>query len=278
MSTLIESREKNEEYHQRPELSSTQMAMFIDDPVAFHFIHQVGTWPKPEPTEAMKFGTSVHEMIELGGPDKMPIVVIPREVLNKDGHRRGKAWTNFKEDNPDALFFKEGERIPWFEIWNNLNANENCKRWIECERKEEEFYWQDKVSGLHCRAKLDVVSDLPIVDWKTSRHVDPRGFQAACYQMHYPERLCFYRRGFEAKYGTRPPAVAVAIENKGSYRVQPFEISEQWLEQADETLSRVLDSIAALDIESELNKPIIEVSAPKWAKFDSEYILGESSE
>ena len=95
LSTELETaREANQDYHSRPELSSTQVAKFMDDPIAFYEIHITGERSE-SPTDAMKFGTSVHEMIELGGPDKMPIVVIPREVLNKDGHKRGKAWTQW---------------------------------------------------------------------------------------------------------------------------------------------------------------------------------------
>ena len=128
---------------------------------------------------------------------------------------------------------------------------------------------------LQCRAKLDVVDANAIVDWKTTRSVDPRGFQSACHTMHYAERLSFYRRGYEQKYGERPPCVAVAIENSGSYRVQPYEISESWLSKADNNLSRVLDQIANFDVEAERNQPIIELSEPKYARFDDEFQLDQ---
>ena len=274
MSTELEAaRVANLAYHDRPELSSTQVAKFMDDPIAFYEIHVTGERSE-SPTDAMKFGTSVHEMIELGGPDKMPIAVIPREVLNKDGHKRGKAWTQWKAEQPDdALLYKEGEDIPWNKIWSNLVANDKCVPWLVADRKEEEFYWQDSASGLQCRAKLDVIDVSAIVDWKTTCSVDPRGFQSACHSMHYAERLSFYRRGYEQKYGERPPCVAVAIENSGSYRVQPYEISESWLSKADDNLSRVLDQIANFDIQSERNQPIIELSEPKYARFDDEFQL-----
>ena len=274
MRTLSEAKKSNDEYHARDELSSTQVATFLDDPIAFHELFIAKTRKREAPTDAMKFGTSVHEMIELGGPDKMPIVVIPHEVLNKDGHKRGKAWTQWKAEQPDdALLYKEGEAIPWYKIWSNLVANEKCIKWLVADRKEEELFWQDSASGLHCRAKLDVIDVSAIIDWKTTRSVDPRGFQSACHSMHYAERLSFYRRGYEQKYGQRPPCVAVAIENSGSYRVQPYEISESWLSKADENLSRVLDQIANFDIQSERNRPIIELSEPKYARFDDEFQL-----
>jgi len=190
LSTELEAaRAANLTYHDRTELSSTQVAKFMDDPIAFYEMHVTGERKREAPTEAMKFGTSVHEMIELGGPDKMPIAVIPREVLNKDGHKRGKAWTQWKAEQPDdALLYKEGEAIPWTKIWVSLLANEECVPWLASDRKEEEFYWQDSASGLQCRAKLDVVDASKIVDWKTTRSVDPRGFQSACHSMHYAER------------------------------------------------------------------------------------------
>ena len=274
MSVALQTaREANQGYHDRPELSSTQVAKFMDDPIAFYEMHVTGERNREAPTDAMKFGTSVHEMIELGGPDKMPIVVIPREVLNKDGHKRGKAWTQWKAEQPDdALMFREGEVIPWNKIWANLLANDVCNGCIGSERKEEEFYWQDVASGLHCRAKLDVVKLSVIVDWKTCRSVDKRAFQSACHSLHYAERLSFYRRGYEEIYGERPACVAVAIENNGSYRVQPYRISESWLAKADDNLSRVLDRIANFDFEAERNKPITELDEPGYARFDEQEV------
>lgn len=275
MISLQQSRAANELYQSRQELSSSQIGNFIDDPVTWYHVHSKGDWPKPEPTDAMKFGTAIHEMLELGGPEAFSIVEIPDHVLSSQGHKRGKAWTNFKESFPEDTFFhRAGEIVPLLEIWANVQANEMCCRFLDSEKKEVELFWKDEASGISSRAKIDVLVDTPcpiIVDWKTSRDISPRGFQSACHSLHYAERMAFYRRGVRDQLGLDPAVVAVAIENKGSFRVQPFQLSNDWIDAADERLTGILDRIANFEIDAELDREIIEIDAPRYAKFDSEY-------
>jgi len=68
------------DYHSRPELSSSQLAQFLSNPILFHHVHTLEDWPKDEPTAAMQFGTLVHTMIELGGPDRLDIVRRPAGI------------------------------------------------------------------------------------------------------------------------------------------------------------------------------------------------------
>jgi len=251
-STLLKNRLANEAYHRRPELSSSQISMFIDDRVAWYYTHKVKQWPKPKTIKAMEFGTQVHEMLEAGGPDKSLFVEVPREVLNKDGHKKGKAWLQFKDAHPGAFFFNPGERCPILEIWENVNQNKIGVHLVEQERKEREVFWTDPATGIECKAKIDVDSDAPyrcIADWKTTRSIHPRAFQSDCHRMHYPERLALYRRGMQSETGEILPVLAFAIENTGSYRVQP----------------------SAFDIEAEMDKPCVTIDAPRWSSFDSEY-------
>ena len=223
----------------------------------------------------MAFGTQVHEMLEAGGPDKSLFVEIPTEVLNDDGHKKGKAWTEFAKAHPGAFFFKKGERCSMVEIWENVNKNKIGKHLVEQERKEVELYWTDEATGIECRAKLDVDSDAPyqcIADWKTTRSIEKRSFKSDCCRMNYAERLAFYRRGMAAKTGLWLPVIAFAIESEGSHRVQPFQFSEDWLVAADERLSEVLEEMAAFDIEKEMNKEKVVLEIPYWLQTEQELV------
>ena len=264
-------------YHDRPELSSSQIAAFMQDPVFWWKVHREASLPKPVANDSMQFGTDVHSMIEDGGPDLSKFVAIPHHVLNKDGHKKGKAWTDFKSSHPDdVIFFKDTELHPahgLIQIWSNLNANRRTARWISLPKKETVITWHDDESGFDCRAMIDVIDEQHdcVIDWKTTRDIRARKFQSACYSMHYDIRLAFYRRGLRANNMGDMHIVAVAIENTQSYRVQPFHLSSEWIDSADDRLSVVLENIKSFNIKDELDKDIIELDAPRWATYDQEY-------
>ena len=270
----------NDTYHASQGLSSSQIGVFLDDPVRWHHVHVLGDWPRTEATPAMQFGTRVHQMVELGGPDALldegGLVEEPPHLF-EDGktrrHGEYQAWK--KEQLGYGLEIVEaGYLAPYESIWANLKANRHAAKWLACPNKEVEFRWTDTATGIGCKAKLDVLDENAVVDWKTTRKVDARGFQSEVYQRHYDVRLAFYRRALRSG-GIDLPIVAVAIENSGSYRVKPYEISSAWIDEADERLSATMDRMAAFELTEELDSDIVCLESPRWAKYDTEYELGE---
>lgn len=265
-------------YHDRDELSSSQIAAFLDDPIKFYHQHVVRDWPKDEPTPAMRFGTAVHRMIELGGWEHI-VREIPADVLNADGHCKGRSWTDWKAANAAEQYLKPGERNPFAEIMANLQANQRTSRWLNfpAKSKEVQHFWTDEQSGIECRGMFDVLdfegfSQVVLVDWKTTTAVDPRGFQREICDRNYDIRLAFYRRGVMAMSGHVPDVVVIAIQNQPGYAIQPYEIPREWLDEADEQLMGVMNRIDLFRIENELDRPILTIEKPRW-RFNSSYEL-----
>lgn len=267
------------DYHSRFELSSTQIAAFLEDRIKWHHQHQVRDWPKDEPTAAMRFGFAIHKMLEIGtGPDSIA-VDIPRDVLNADGHCRGNAWTAFKACFSDGVqFIKPGELNPYKLIWESLMACEFTRTAIEQGTKEQELFWTDSETGIQCRMRADVIMPWYFLDWKTTASLDIRAMQSDFYRRHYDIRLAFYRRGLVANGHTDLKVVIGAIHNKPGFGVLPIELSPQWMEQADARLTKTLLDISTFDILDEANPEPIMLSAPNWARYDAEYELEDDNE
>lgn len=275
---MIKSTERTtiDEYHDRPELSSSQIAAYLDDPIKFYHQHVAKDWPKDTPTPAMQFGTNVHTMIERGGFESI-CKTVPKSVLNKDGHRKGKAYTDWKAENPSEDYVNEGQPNPYQLIWESLQANDFTRQWINepDDHKEVDIYWTHPGTGLKCRSRIDYLRHNAIIDWKTATDVGPRDFQQdVCYR-NYDIRLAFYQQAVEEQFGQTLPVIAVAIQNKPGYSVVPYEIPQEWLDEARSHLQRILERIRDFQLADYANKSIITLSKPRW-RFSDRYELQEA--
>lgn len=256
------------EYHDHDSLSSSQIAAFVCDPLLWYYTYSARTWPRPEPSPEMAFGTAVHRMIEIG--DRNAVVKrIPPDALNVDGHCKGKAWLEWKQANPADIYLKPGEQDPLSLIGNHLQANSWCREVIERSRKEVEHYWQDDDFG-PCRAKFDAVTNGMLVDWKTTSRPDARTFAAEINARAYDLRMAFYRRGYRDKYGSEPEVYFVAICTTGGYSVTPYRLPNDWLDDAEARLIIAVDDMRRFSLGRYLDACPQVLDQPKWSKFQLE--------
>ena len=262
MNALTQAREANETYHARPELSSSQIADFMDDPVRWYRTYVAGEITK-ETTPAMQFGNEVHLMLETWRYEEKKYVRIPSDVLGKGERKSGNAWKEFEASHPaGTLFLKPSEPKPedaLKEIWANVLANSDCCAFVQAGEKEKEVFWTDPQTGIECKAKADIWCEetLTIWDWKTTRSVDRWGFKRECEKRHYFDRLAFYRRGFAKLMDVpeqRISIIAGAIENANSYRVFPYEINAYLIEKADKVLSKTLARIKGFEFDAYMDQ------------------------
>jgi len=268
----LTSADPNVDYHSRPELSSSEVAMYLRDPLEWWGNYKAEPRWKKEVSQAMEFGTAVHLCAERGGWDGLAME-IPVEVLNDDGHCKGKAWTAWKATNEALVYFKPGERNPLAEIWNNLQSNTFCRTSLDTARAEgglEKVHtWDDEYLG-PCRMKADCIAGPLLIDWKTTNKTDTRGFANDAAGMGYDVRLSLYRRGYRNLFGCDPEIHVVAIRSSGSYRVTPYRIPDTWLDDAEARLVMLVDEMNHFDLASFLDAKPVELPQPRFAKLDLE--------
>jgi hypothetical protein len=222
----------------------------------------------------MKLGTSVHLVAEIGLPRMSAdggwtkiIKVIPAEVLNDQGHRKGKAWTEWKAANPAEVYLKPDEPNPLAEIWANLIGNTFCADVLNDPNsmREHGVEWNDPLLG-PCRLKADVLNMQQeyVLDWKTTRTKTARLFASDAASMHYDVRLAFYRRGIHYSLGFVPAVYIVAINTSGGYEVTPYEMPEDWLDDADARLVFAVEGMRTFDLDKYRDKTVQRLAQPKW--------------
>lgn len=281
MSTeLIESDNgKVQGYHDRSEMSSSEVAAYLDDPILWFHQYKAKDWPKKEPTIAMAFGTKVHDMAEHTLPAMIKaqgwdsfIKVIPSNVLNADGHCKGKAWTTWKDENPSEFYLKPDEQNPFVQIWEHLMSNSWCRSIIEHGQKEVEHFWFDEDLNCDCRIKMDVSINIALVDWKTTHKKTKQQFAYDAFDRKYDVRLALYRRGFRNAFGCDPEIYIVAIQTKGGYKITPYRMPDSWLEDAEAKLILTVDEMRHFNLERYLDCGPELLEQPRKAILDLESI------
>lgn len=255
------------DYHARPELSSSEIGMFLSDPIEWYHTYVLRTW-KNVPTAAMQFGTNVHRMMELQDYSTL-CRDIPAEVLNDDGHCKGKAWLAWKDANPAAEYVKPGEVNALKLIWENVTANAWIMEQLQNGKAEEPFFWEDEDFG-DCRMKTDLVNGPFLIDWKTTSATTTWKFTREVVERHYDVRLAFYRRGFRHRFGMEPVVHVVAIQTSGGMQVTPYRIPDSWLDDAEARLLLAVDAMTHFSIEQYRNAKPIDLVQPRYSQLDLE--------
>lgn len=258
--------ESNEAYHQRTELSSSQVAAFLTDRVKWYHQHVLRDWPRDEPTEAMQVGTNVHLMCAAGGPSALPIVGRPPEA-----NFRKKEWKDWKTIQ-EAAGKEVVDSVEAYElIWHHLRSSDWVYDVIDNAQKEVEHLWDDDILG-PCRCKFDAVLPGLIVDWKTTDKFSERGFIHSILDMSYDVRIALYVRGFRHKYGEEPTVTLVAIQKKPGYRIQPYTLAPEWLDDAEARLIKAVEAMQNFNIDAELNVTPKVIYQPRYAQLSIEEI------
>ena len=249
------------EYHSRPELSSSQLAQFLANPILFYHTCVLGDWPKDEPTPAMQFGTLVHSMIELGGPDRLDIVRRPEGIDLRT--KEGKAW---RESVAGKEIVTDADWLRLERVWAHLQACSQVRKFLGNGHVERELFWQHQRSGIDCRAKVDQLSDGVLIDWKTTSAASEEEFINQAVNMHYDIRLAFYRDGIEtAENIQRPKILVVGIQSGGGHEIFPLEITGLMEELNSEArMHRAVEDISTFVLEDYLDRPIKVATAPPW--------------
>lgn len=190
-----------------------------------------------EDTAAMRFGRAVHTAVL--EPDRFPL-----EWTLYEGARRGNAWTEFAAVNADKGILTVDEYDRCLAIRDSVRRNRSARRLLSRSRTEVTLKWVDPLTRMKCKARLDVLGWGGVTDLKTTgRELDARTFGRYAVDAGYPEQLAFYRMGLAALGRGDVPAHIIAVETTGPFDVAVFDIDEDTLWAAGDTVRGLLDQV-----------------------------------
>ena len=179
-------------------------------------------------TPAMVFGRAFHKAI-------LEPEIFSDEVVVYDGKtKRGKAWDEFSEANFDKDIITEAEFDCLRKMRHNLRKNKDIDELL-VGNKEVPMVWEDSLSSVRCKGKVDILHKDVIVDIKTTQDASFEGFRRSSYKYGYNRQAAFYLDGFGAK-----EFIFVVIEKKAPYNIGVYHCSDEFIESGREEYSRLL--------------------------------------
>lgn len=142
--------------------------------------------------------------------------------------------------------------------WDKVEAMARAFKYTGCTIAKEllsgglpelSIFFDDPVSGLRCKIRIDhLKDDSLIIDVKSTQAGSPQGFLREVRRWGYDTQAAFYLRGLTAAYQAAgvnrqvQAFVFVCVENFAPYEVSVYTLSESMLQEAsdriDETLAK----------------------------------------
>jgi hypothetical protein len=209
-----------------------------DDISMLHLKH---AWDRPrKDTAALSFGRAVHTLF-----------FEPREFgeryVSWTGSRRTKAYSEFVTEA-----FMAGKQVLTDEevtgarkSAENLLADREVRKLLEAGGRCEVTLFCTE-GTIQCRGRVDYVSKQPrILDLKTARRIQARGFGRDFYQYHYDVKLGLYQRWINKLTGEHHKVDVVCVENMPPYDVAVVPIDDAVLERGARKALNVLNRLGA---------------------------------
>lgn len=189
-------------------------------------------------TDAMSLGRALHTRILEPDTFDERYFVTPKIV------RSGKKW--------HALIEHAGDKeIIWTEDVEMLEAVVNCLRCknvaglFEGVKLETCIAWTDPVTGLLCKARMDIWNDFfnYAGDLKSTCDASPNAFAKKIKDLMYHQQAAFYSDGLAALTGKSPDFYLFPVEKKPPYDSAAYELTQDTLLAGRMEYQRALKTI-----------------------------------
>lgn len=285
MSIATEYKCTNAEYHaERDSWSHSQAEDLIQKgPTYFRGRHITGEFPREE-KKAFDFGTVVHSVL-LGDPACWRM--IPADVLNAQGHRKGKAWLDYKAENQGLPMLTEEEGKPTRRMVASVKANPAAMHFLDADGPcETSIKWRDR-SGLWLRARLDKLAMLEKtipVDIKTTRRLTKEKFAYDVMNIGYHRQGAWYDDGAIRLDWTEgiDTFVLIAVQSIPPYDCHVYELHANALARGYAENRKAIDELADR-LDKDYWHPadhgqVITLDLPRKAYFEDEWEIDDGDE
>ena len=236
------------QYHaDRSRVSRSQIVSFLESPYGYfkQHIERNSAW-QFKGTSATDFGSACHEAIFVHRDAMQAFAVIPEDVLNNDGKAIGKAYLQWKRENPGKMHLKEKDGVSWLEMWAAIKDNETASKLLMGNYADAlaEFTIHWAFEGVDLRARIDrYIPGFAIVDLKTCNNADEHAIVREIIDRKLHIQAGIYQWAVELATGERLPFVFVFVEKSAPFRVVCREIPQDWI---DDGMLRVYDGLRRL--------------------------------
>lgn len=227
------------EYFALDRVSNSTLGYLKKSPA--HMLHRLST--KSEPTPNMVLGSLTHCLIL--EPAQFDVMFAVAPELNKRTKVGKATWDAFTLEceklNKQVVTIEQHEQA--LAMANSVVKHDAAAKLLELLSEAElTALWNDKETGLECKARLDgLTTNEIIVDVKTTQDASPTEFARSIVKWGYHRQAAFYSAGYEAVAGRKPVAfVFVVVESSAPYAVATYVLSEESLDIGSAEISDLM--------------------------------------
>jgi hypothetical protein len=197
----------NEDYHQRPEISNTQLSIFSKDQDAIE-------WMKNCPVDGEKvktfdFGDAMHAICLEPDRLKNEFVVMPALNLRTNAGKEEKISFISENEGKKILTFDEHKKLNL--MFESIMAHPKARRRIEAQGiAESSWFWEDFDTKVECRCRPDKIIGNRLLDVKTTHELAK--FRHSVSDYRYFVQDAFYCDGVAANGVENPEMEFLVIQ------------------------------------------------------------------
>lgn len=218
------------EYHADSALSQSQAKTLLDCPARYRYELD---HPRP-PREVFDVGHAAHALI-LG-------VGAPTVVIDADSWRSKAAKEAADEARAEGKTpLLRAAAIQVEGMAEAVLANAGARAILEAPGASEQSLWWDD-EGVPCRARIDRLTEVALVDLKTTVDASPDGFGKSCANYGYDVQHVAYTRAVEAITGQALPFVFIAVEKEAPHFVGLYTLPGDAIDRGSRRWFQALDT------------------------------------
>ena len=240
------------EYQQWPFVNGSLLAT-LRDRTPCHAEYE-RTHPK-EPTPALEFGTQFHIALLEPAEYARQYRALPADAPRRPSDRQRNAA------NPSAATIAA---IEWWDAWQAADYREitaenaekieamraavlatQAKQYITGGRAEISLVWDDPVTGLRCKGRVDYGQEQPwqdnITDMKTCEDAGAEKFRKSVFFYGYHFKAAWYVDAWKIITGSEPLFYWLAVEKQPPFCCKTWQADDKALEAGRMAYRRLLD-------------------------------------
>lgn len=215
-------------YRKAPGISQSELSMIKRSP--FHY--QAWTKYKYE-TDAMRKGTAAHMCLLEYDRFLDHYAIAPQLGGPKNRNPWKKEWDEFKLANEGKDILSYDEAREYIKMRDVATNHKLASKLISNGIAEVSMFWQDPVTGIQCKARLDYKHPtFGVVDYKTSTDARPFSFQRSITSFSYHLQTAYYLDGLACLDAEEPMGWFWIVQEKTfPYALNVFMPTEAMIEK-----------------------------------------------
>ena len=241
----------NEEYHSRPEFSSSQLKDMLRSSAHF-YSNNILKEVERETKTAMSFGTLAHTLFLEPEQFEHEFIIAPKfDRRTKVGKEEALAWEQANQGKilVDAEQVEGAKRI----VANLQKLSSYADMQNNYGMPEASIFFTDPIYGLELRIRPDwhiapckAFPNGLILDLKTTTDARAHAFQKKCGDFGYDLSAVMYREGFQQYYQTedKPPFILLVAESSIPYNVKQYKAADLFLSVGESRYNKSKELLA----------------------------------